>query len=472
MTANEVVFAPVRKLAEMLRTGYVSPVELTELFLNRLESIGPNYNAVVTLTADRALKEARRAQDEITAGRYLGPLHGIPYGIKDLFATDGIPTSWGSAMLKNQVFDFDSTVAANLKRAGAILCAKLAMVELAGGIKYSQANNTFTGPGINPWGGETWAGGSSSGSGSAVAAGLVPFAIGSETWGSIILPSANCGLSGLRPTYGRVSRHGAMALSWTLDKPGPMCQTADDCGLILEAISGPDRTDIAMTNRPYKYEQLDRKTFNIAVLKDATDDIDTEIRDAFIVATEQLGKMATIEEVELPNYPYPAVTSAIFMSESASVLSNLAASQRSDELTAPEMRHGLYARSASLSTDYLRAMRIRKMIAIEMDQLLSKYDALVAPSRPAFAYPLKGDWHSIRSKDVVGAMGNAIGLPAISVPSGFSKDGLPAGILFIGRAYEENRILAVASAYQSMTGWHNQHPNVPESDVNCEVPRD
>ena len=251
-----------------------------------------------------------------------------------------------------------------------------------------------------------------------------------------------------------------------------MCQTADDCGLILEAISGPDGTDIAMTNRPYKYEQLGRETFNIAVLKDATDDIDTEIRDAFIVATEQLGQMATIEEVELPNYPYPAVTSAIFMSESASVLSNFAESQKSGELTAPEMRHGLYARSASLSTDYLRAMRIRKMIAIEMDQLLSKYDALVAPSRPAFAYPLDGDWHSIRSRDVVGAMGNAAGLPAISVPSGFSKDGLPAGIVFIGRAYEENRILAVANSYQSMTGWHNQHPNVPESDINSEAPHD
>ena len=218
--SDEPVFVPLRRLGGMIRAGAVSPVQLAETFLHRLETLGPRYNAVVTLTRERAMDQARRAERELAAGRDLGPLHGIPYGAKDLLATSGgIPTSWGAAPLKDQRFDEDATVIRKLEAAGAVLCAKLAMVELAGGMGYRQPHASFTGPGINPWNRDAWSGGSSSGSGSAVSAGLVPFAIGSETWGSILGPAGYCGIAGLRPSYGRVSRHGAMALCWTLDKP-------------------------------------------------------------------------------------------------------------------------------------------------------------------------------------------------------------------------------------------------------------
>lgn len=469
MNQSDIVFKPIRQLAELVRTRQISPVELTEIFLERLETIGPRYNAVVTLMPKRAMEHARRAEVEIASGNYRGPLHGIPYGLKDLFATAGVPASWGATPFKDQVFDYDATVASKLEDAGAILVAKLAMVELAGGIRYKQPNATFTGPGINPWGGETWAGGSSSGSGSAVSAGLVPFAIGTETWGSIILPSANCGIAGLRPTYGRVSRYGGMPLSWTLDKPGPMCQTADDCGLVLNAIAGLDTNDLTTFDKPFSYEFANSaRRFKLAVPKGATDDIEDSVRANFESALTALEKIADIQEVELPDYPYGAVITAIFMGESTTIFSEFTKSGRSSELTAPEDRHGIYARSTTLASDYLRAMRIRKKIARDMDALVSGYDAIVAPSRPTVATPLDVERvrsFKERSQDTIGAMGNCIGLPAITVPSGFSDEDLPTGIQFVGRAYDENVVLSVANAYQSITSWHERHPTdvIPES---------
>ena len=468
MIPSDIVFKPVRHLAQLVRTRRVSPIELAETFIERLDTLGPRYNALVTLTPDLAMEQARRAEREAASGRYRGPLHGIPYGLKDLFATAGIPTSWGAAPFKRQVFSYDSTVARRLEEAGAVLVGKLALVELAGGIRYKQPNATFTGPGINPWDEKTWSGGSSSGSASAVSAGLVPFAIGSETWGSIILPSANCGIAGLRPTYGRVSRFGGMPLSWTLDKPGPMCLTADDCGLVAESISGHDPNDLSTTMRPFSYQPVDRgRRFRLAVPNDAVDDVDSSVRDNFDLALAELGKIATLEEVDLPDYPYGAVTTAIFMGESATIFSEFMREGQAAELTAPEDRYGIYARSAALASDYLRAMRIRKMIARDIDSLLSGYDALVTPSRPTAATQLDLDRvksFKERSRDAVGAMGNCIGLPAVTAPSGFSSDGLPTGILFTGRAYDENAILAVAAAYQSRTVWHERHPpeTIPE----------
>ena len=468
MNPSDVVFMPIRRLAQMVHTRQVSPIELAETFLERLEKIGPRYNALVTLTPDLAMEQARRAEHEAASGRYRGPLHGIPYGLKDLFATAGIPTSWGAAPFKRQVFSYDSTVARKLDAAGAVLVGKLALVELAGGIRYKQPNATFTGPGINPWGEKTWAGGSSSGSASAVSAGLVPFTIGSETWGSIILPSANCGITGLRPTYGRVSRFGGMPLSWTLDKPGPMCLTADDCGLVVESISGHDPNDLSTTKRPFSYQPTDRgRRFHLAVPKGAVDDVDSSVRENFDLALADMENIATIEEVDLPDYPYGAVTTAIFMGESATIFSEFMEEGRAAELTAPEDRYGIYARSAALASDYLRAMRIRKMIARDIDALLGGYDALVTPSRPTAATPLDLDRvksFKERSQDTVGAMGNCIGLPAVTVPSGFSSDSRPTGIQFTGRAYDENAILAAAAAYQSMTEWHERHPpeTIPE----------
>src|SRR5205823_661195 len=203
--------------------------------------------------------QARAADREIKAGRYRGPLHGVPYGVKDLLATKGIPTTWGAEPYRERVFDYDATVVKKLREAGAVLVAKLAMVELAGGFGYNNADASFTGPGRTPWNMNYWSGGSSSGPGAATAAGLVAFAIGSETSGSIITPSAYCGVSGLRPTYGRVSRFGAMALSWTLDKLGPMCRTADDCGLVLASIAGHDARDPASADKPFAYEVAEKR---------------------------------------------------------------------------------------------------------------------------------------------------------------------------------------------------------------------
>ncbi|MGH7137869.1 MAG: amidase, partial [Pirellulales bacterium] len=233
-----VAWATVRELGARLRAGEFTSLELTKFVLDRIEQKARPLNAVVTVTADLAHEQARQADAERSAGRDRGPLHGIPYGAKDLLATRGIATSWGAAPFKEQLIDEDAAVIRRLREAGAVLVAKLAMVELAGGLGYDQANASFTGPGLNPFNPAAWSGGSSSGPGSAVGIGAVPFAIGSETSGSITTPAGYCGIAGLRPTYGRVSRHGAMALSWSMDKLGPMARTADDCGLVLAAIAG------------------------------------------------------------------------------------------------------------------------------------------------------------------------------------------------------------------------------------------
>ena len=462
--AGDVFFTPVRQLSEMVRDKQVSPVELAEVFLSRLETLGPDYNAVVTVTEQRAMEQARRAEQEIASGDYRGPLHGIPYGAKDLLATSGgIPTTWGAAPFKDQTFDYDATVIRKLEQAGAVLGAKMAMVEIAGGMGYRQPNASFTGPGISPWSGNSWSGGSSSGSGSGVSAGLVPFAIGSETWGSILIPANNCGVAGLRPTYGRVSRYGAMALCWTLDKLGPLCLTADDCGLVLEAIAGPDPNDPTTTERPFRYDDdfAPERRFRLGVLKDITDGAQDAVRLNFERALKDLGPVAIVEEVGLPDMPYEAITQTILFAEAASSFDEFIESGRTVELTAPEDHYGPYARSAILAKDYLKAVRLRGVVARVADELLSRYDALVAPTSPKVAAPIDQEIRGAfrgRGTDVMGAVGNVAGLPAISVPSGFSDDGLPTGIQFMGRAYEENPVIAVARAYQSLTDWHQRHP--------------
>jgi aspartyl-tRNA(Asn)/glutamyl-tRNA(Gln) amidotransferase subunit A len=458
------VFQPLRELAEAVRTRQVSPVELAEIFLDRLERLGPRYNAVVTVTHERARAQARRAEAEIAAGHWRGPLHGIPYGAKDLLATAGIPTTWGAAPLREQTFDFDATVVERLERAGAVLVAKLAMVELAGGMGYRQPNASFTGPGISPWGG-AWSGGSSSGSGAAVGAGLVPFAIGSETWGSILSPAANCGVSGLRPTYGRVSRHGAMALCWTLDKLGPLALTADDCGLVLDAIAGPDARDPTAANRPFRYDAGPTvgRRFRFGVIRDVAAAADAAVRDAFHASLDVLRRIGTIEEVTLADLPYEAITRIILLAEGASAFEDMIESGAIEELTAPEDRFNAYARDAILARDYIRALRLRTRVAREADGVLSRFDALVGPGRPAVASPLDREFRSAAGgnvPDVMGAIGNAAGLPAIAVPNGFTETGLPTSLQFMGRAWEENTILAAARAWQRVTDWHTRRPSI------------
>ncbi|MFQ6075150.1 MAG: amidase, partial [Candidatus Bathyarchaeia archaeon] len=334
--------------------------------------------------------------------------------------------------------------------------------ELAGGMGYRQPNASFTGPPRNPRDPNTWTGGSSSGSGAAVSAGLVPFAIGSETWGSILSPANNCGVAGLRPTYGRVSRYGAMALSWTLDKLGPLCLTADDCGLVLEAIVGADPNDPTTTDRPFKYDAYtsDRR-FKLAVLKRVTKGVEDAVRTNFEEALKVLEQVSTVEEIEFPDLPYQAITRTILNAESASAFEEFIENGKASELTAPEDHYGPYARTAVLAKDYLRALRLRGVMAKAVDEVMSPYDAVVAPTRPTVASPIDKEFRSAvrgTARDIMGAVGNGAGLPAVSVPSGFNDSGLPTGIQFMGRAYDENTILAVARAYQSLTDWHRRHP--------------
>jgi aspartyl-tRNA(Asn)/glutamyl-tRNA(Gln) amidotransferase subunit A len=458
------IFLPVRRLGELVRARTLSPVALAETFLERLEALGPRYNAIVTVTRERALSEARRAEREIAAGHYRGPLHGIPYGAKDLLATaGGIPTTWGAAPFRDQRFDFDATVIRRLAEAGAVLCAKLAMVELAGGMGYRQPNASFTGPGINPWNSAAWSGGSSSGSGSAVAAGLVPFAIGSETWGSILSPAGSCGITGLRPSYGRVSRHGAMALCWTLDKLGPLAITADDCGLVLGAIAGRDVADASTTDRPFAYEvgPGPGRRFRFGMIKGVTDGCEDEVAENFERALAVLRSIGSVEGVELPEMPWEAITRTILQVEAASAFEDLIENGTIAELTAPEDHYTPYARSAILATDYVKALRLRGVMAREADRVCAKFDALVGPGRAAVASKLDQEFRSATrgsAPDLMGAIGNGAGLPAVCVPNGFGARGLPTSLQFMGRAFEENTILTAARAYQAVTDWHEHHP--------------
>ena len=462
--AAETAWLSIRELGRKLRAKECSAVELAEFFLDRIERHGKAFNAVVTVTGDLALRQAAAADRDLAAGNDRGPLHGIPYGAKDLLATAGIPTSWGAAPLKDQLIDVDATVVRRLREAGAVLAAKLSMVEIAGGLGYEQANASFTGPGLNPWNREAWSGGSSSGPGSAIAAGIVPFAIGSETWGSIMTPAGYCGITGLRPTYGRVSRHGAMALSWTMDKLGPMARTADDCGLVLAAIAGADPADPSASQRPYRYPEAEplRPPFRLATLKGAADRVQPEVKANYEAALEVLRPHAAFTEIELPDLPFNAVATTLVACEMAAAFEPLAINEQIWEMTAPEDRLGLYSPLAIPAKDYINAQRIRPKIQRAMDELLAPFDALIAPTLSSVAGPIAvnfRDYHRAWPGKSIGGAENSAGIPAISVPNGFGERGLPTGLKFVGRAFEENRLLAIAAKYQELTDWHTRRPS-------------
>ncbi|MFO0910558.1 MAG: amidase [Isosphaeraceae bacterium] len=459
---SELAFAPIPVLAARLRSGEIKAVELARYFLDRLEKHGPKFNCVVNLTRDLALAQAAAADAELKAGKDRGPLHGIPYGAKDLLATKGVPTTWGCAPYKDRVIDHDATVVARLREAGAVLVAKLSMVELAGGMGYRQANASLTGPGRNPWKPSQWSGGSSSGSGSAVAAGLVPFAIGTETWGSITTPASYCGLTGLRPTYGRVSRAGAMALSWTLDKIGPMCHTAHDCGIVLHAIAGHDPDDPSTSERPYRFPPADEpgRPFKLAVLKDGVTNAQPEVRKHFERAIEVFKSLGHIEEIELPDLPFGPVASTVLSAEAASAFEEMVGSGEVFKLTAPEDRTGGFADQAVLATDYLRAQRIRARLCRALDAWFAPYDGVLTVPTPATAPTADGPFGGRYSNRSLGGPGNVCGTPAIVLPTGLADDGLPTAIQIDGRAYSENRLLAIARAYQAATAWHREHPRI------------
>jgi aspartyl-tRNA(Asn)/glutamyl-tRNA(Gln) amidotransferase subunit A len=342
------------------------------------------------------------------------------------------------------------------------------MVELAGGFGYNNADASFTGPGLNPWNVRFWSGGSSSGPGSAVAAALVPFAIGSETSGSIITPAAYCGLSGLRPTYGRVSRHGAMALSWTLDKLGPMCRTADDCGLVLAAIAGPDPLDPSAADKKFAYGEAEKppeKKFKLGVLKGALGGAMPEVRKNFEEAIKALRAVADIEEdVSYPDLPYGPAVGTVIDAEAASAFRDLIDSGKCQQLRAVNDKWGGFAGSMVLAVDYLQAMRVRGPIKKALDDLYANYDALLAPARGTVAQPIGIDFDKAYPSFGGGLPviqgGNLAGQPALSVPSGFGSNGLPTALQFTGRIWNEARLIAVAHAYQQATAWHKKRPPI------------
>ena len=488
MIGEDVLHMTVHELGGLIQARKLSSVELTEATLARLEKLGPKLGAVATITRERALEEARAAEREIAAGHSRGPLHGIPYGAKDLLATRGIPTTWGAPPFKDQVFDHDATVVRKLREAGAILVAKLSMIELAGGGGYNNSNASLQGPSRCPYNLAHWAGGSSSGPGAAVPPGLVAFAIGSETLGSIITPAAFSGVSGLRPTYGRVSRHGAMALSWTMDKLGPMCRSAMDCGLVLNAIAGEDPRDATSSKVPFfwwppndekRARSLSGKTLGV-VRPDFTAQGDPEVGEAFDAACAVLRSLgAKLEPVELPEFPYSPVAVTLYSAEAASIFRPFIEGGRVNELIDETQRAGLTAALSLPATDYLDAFRLRTQIQAEAAKLFEKYDALVAPSRITPAPPLDRNFDapppekkdqpaekktqappSTEKWNMIG-MSNVAGLPALSVPCGFTKEkNLPMGIQFVADAFREDACIELAHAYQLATDWHKKRPKV------------
>jgi aspartyl-tRNA(Asn)/glutamyl-tRNA(Gln) amidotransferase subunit A len=447
---DDILFAPIRDLAERLRTRRLSSAALTEAYLDRLQKTGPRLNAIVTLMRDSALKEARAADEQIRAGKYRGVLHGIPYGAKDLLATNGVPTTWGAEPFRRQVFDYDATVIRKLRDAGAVLLGKLAMVELAGSFGYSSADASFTGPCKTPWNLEYWSGGSSSGSAACVAAGLCAFAIGSETSGSIITPAAYCGVSGLRPTFGRVSRHGAMALSWTLDKLGPLCRSA---ATVARTYAWPEnRTD-------------PKAKFRIGVIRGCTTGIQPAVRDNFRESVKALGRFCDItEDVAFPDLPFGPVVNVVISAEGANSFRELIESERLNDLRNAQMKTGAVAASMTMAVDYLQAMRVRTRMKKTMDELYAKYDALIAPARTTVSYPINRDFNEVyltyRGGPPIIPAGNVVGQPALAIPNGFGPNGLPTGIQFTGRIWSEARLLSIAHAYQQATDWHRRRPNL------------
>jgi aspartyl-tRNA(Asn)/glutamyl-tRNA(Gln) amidotransferase subunit A len=467
MTDDTTFFLPVRELAARIRAKKISPVELTTGCLARLEKLGPRYNAVVTVMRESALADARRAEKDLAAGRDRGLLHGIPYGAKDLVATKDAPTTWGAAPYKDQTFDYDATIVERLRAAGAVLCAKLAMVELAGGMGYNHADASFTGPGLTPWNTKFWSGGSSSGPGAAVAAGLVPFAIGSETSGSILTPSAYSGVTGLRPTYGRISRHGAMALCWTLDKLGPMGRTADDCAIVLAAVAGRDPRDESTAARPFPYERrmTPPKPLRIAVPKGCTEKVQPEVRANFEKSLAALkGVIDVTRDVEWPDLPWGPAVGAIVGAEGASAFLDLIESGRLKELQCPKDRHGGYAGTLIPAVDYLQAMRLRRPMKRAVAKLFEKFDAIASPTRGTVAYPADKNFEDvypgISSGPALIPAGNLCGLPALAMPNGLGENGLPTSIAFMGPAFSEGALVQVGNAYQSRTDWHLKQPPV------------
>jgi len=448
---GEIPFLPAATLGALVRYGHISSVELAELYLDRLRRLDPRLECVVTLTEERAMAQARRADEELARGVWRGPLHGVPWGAKDLLAVKGYPTTWGAAPFKDQVIDTDATVVRRLDEAGAVLVAKLTLGALAWGDVW------FGGTTKNPWNLEQGSSGSSAGPGSATAAGLVGFSIGSETWGSIVSPSTRCGVSGLRPTFGRVSRAGAMALSWSMDKLGPMCRTVPDCAAVFDAIRGADPLDRTVVDRPFGWDDsMTIDGLRIGYVRSAFEaEPEGEDEEELLFARQSRVHELTALEVlrsmgidlipiELPELPVSAL-SFILSAEAAAAFDELTRSGRDEELVRQiEDAWPNEFRTARTipAVEYIQANRVRTLVMREMARIMDDVDVYVCPS-------FGGDNLLLT---------NLTGHPAVVVPNGFTDKGSPTSITFTGRLYGEAETLAVANAYQQATGFHLEHP--------------
>jgi aspartyl-tRNA(Asn)/glutamyl-tRNA(Gln) amidotransferase subunit A len=473
MVGDDVLYLTVRELGEKIRTKQLSPVELTESYLARSEKLDPQLHAYVTITHDLAMRQARTAESEIANGNHRGPLHGIPYAAKDLLAVKGYKTTWGARPYRDQTFDYDATVIEKLNAAGAVLIGKAAMIELAGGMNYRYASASLTGAARNPWNAGCWTCGSSSGSGAIAAAGLAAFAIGTETWGSIICPSAFCGVSGLRPTFGRVSRYGAMALAYSLDKIGPLARSADDCGLVLSVIAGHDardRSSLPPDEAEFWYSALGKNAaagaadsgppLRIGWVTNAWEKPDPEIATMARDAVESIERNgAQLFEVKLPDSPCEAAAGTIVSVEGAAAFRKLIDEGRAIELADPLGRIGGYVNEQLSASDYMIALQIRGVFQKRVDELFDKFDVLAAPSLPVAATTLETNLETgLAFADPLGGIGNLCGLPAISVPCGFTAKNLPIGLQFLARTRNDHKLVEAANLFQRHTQWHKQHP--------------
>ena len=441
---DDLAFCSVVELAALIKTRQITSEKLTRFYLDRLKKYGAKLECVVTLTEGLALEQARRADREIAAGKHRGPLHGIPYGAKDLFAVKGIPTTWGAAPYTNQVFDFDAAVIQRLELAGAVLVAKTTLGELAMGETW------FGGLTRNPWNLKQGSSGSSAGSVAGTVAGLFAFGIGSETYGSIISPCDRCGATGLRPTYGRVSRVGAMTLSWSMDKIGPICRTVEDCALVFNAIYGPDGVDQTLYDAPFNYDpKINLKKLRIGYLKADFEKEQGERKendDATLDKMRELG--AELIPVELPAYPLGHI-SFLLSTEGATAFDELTRRGGDDWLRqqdAGSWPNTFRKRRFVPAVEYLRAQRIRYLLIQDTAKIFARVDVIIAPSQAGNSVLL----------------GNLTGHPSVVVPNGFSKAGTPTSICFIGKLFGEAEMLAVAKRYQNATHFHRRQPPPPE----------
>ena len=462
MLGEDVLYLSATELGARMKARQVSPVELTEAYLARIDRLAPKLNAFVTVTKDRALAQARRAEQEIAAGTVRGPLHGVPYATKDLLAIKGVRTTWGATPFASQTFDHDATLVRKLEESGAVLLGTLAMIELAGGLGYTVPWASSTGAARNPWDTGRWSCGSSSGSGAAVAAGLVGFALGSDTWGSIICPASFCGISGVRPTFGRVSRHGAMALSWTMDKLGPMARSAEDCEAVLGAIAGHDPEDDWSADEPLPRPlgPGEAKKLKVAYLRlDFSKSGEKEVEAAFgqaVSAFEAAG--VGVHEAKLPDLPFEEVAGLVIKAEAASAFEDLFKDGRVRQMADPSATISNAAARVISAADYIKALRIRTLCQKAMADFFSDYDVLIAPAEMMTAPPADEDLSGVEWSDRAGGMSTLCGLPAISVPCGFGKGGLPVGLTIVAGAFQEASMFALARLFQSTTDWHRKRP--------------